>query len=169
MSVRYYKVEDRNALAAYQLIDQQRKVGNDAASELEKRFDGVAIFRRSLDRITFIGLKLSSFKLREDSRLWVKPSAHHGFASWPKARTANLALKGRLVEMRVAWRGLVPEPVELEPFYQTLGISWCDLVFGGIDFFECDGVIYVGTSASLNVGVEILGSEFNEMKKMEAA
>ncbi len=58
---------------------------------------------------------------------------------------------------------MFPDSVEADPLYESMGMNWGELLFGGgFTMFAHNGAIYLRTGAKVGpMMTEILGSEFS--------
>ncbi|AUR92684.1 coil containing protein [Vibrio phage 1.175.O._10N.261.55.B3] len=53
------------------------------------------------------------------------------------------------------------ENISFDDFFESIGTDWGNLMFSGLNWFECDGFVYLASGMDLSSNAtEILGSEF---------
>lgn len=156
----FYKTTDANVLAAHANFEAAKNALIDNANELGKEFDGKPKFCSDVNRFKCAHLVLNNYSQREDKDLWTKPDQN--YLSSPRRGKVKGKAKEQKELLDRYWE-LFPESVEANPLYESMGLNWGDLLFGGgFTMFAHDGAIYLRTGAKVGpMMTEILGSEFN--------
>ncbi len=156
----FYKTTDASVLAAHASFEAAKNDLIEKANALGKEFDGKPKFCSDVHRFTCAHLVLNNYHQREDKDLWTKPDQN--YFSWPRRGK----VKGKATEQKELldrYWAMFPDSVDATPLYESMGICWGDMLFGGgFTMFTHDGAIYLRTGAKVGpMMTEILGSEFN--------
>jgi sulfite reductase alpha subunit-like flavoprotein len=117
---------------------------NDLVSKLKaectafaEHFDAKPAFVFSATGHAFGDLILNNPHTRPDAEFWTKPNSTRGNTSWIRQRVKGKENMNKLRELRAEYEKLKPEctDVSLDELYNTIGISWGDVVFSGIEWF----------------------------------
>ncbi|WP_324019431.1 hypothetical protein [Aeromonas hydrophila] len=168
----FYKTTDASVLAAHATFEAAKDALIEKANLLGKEFDGKPKFCSDVNRFKCAHLVLNNYYQREDKDLWTKPDQN--YLSAPRRGKVKGKTKEQQ-ELQDRYWEMFPESVEANPLYESMGISWGDLLFGGgFTMFAHDGAIYLRTGAKVgSMMTEILGSEFNtaeqNLRKEKAA
>lgn len=156
----FYKTTDASVLAAHANFEAAKDALIEKANALGKEFDGKPKFSSDVNRFKCAHLVLNNYCLREDKDLWTKPDKHN--LSAPRRGKVKGKTKEQKELLERYWE-MFPESVETNPLYESMGLNWGDLLFGGgLTMFAHDGAIYLRTGAKVGpMMTEILGSEFN--------
>ena len=156
----FYKTTDASVLAAHASFEAAKNAMIEKANALGKEFDGKPKFSRDVNRFSFANLVLNNYSPREDKDLWTKPNQHN-LSSPRRGKVKGKANEQK--ELLDRYQAMFPDSVDANPLYESMGISWGDLLFGGgFTMFTHDGAIYLRTGAKVGpMMTEILGSEFN--------
>ncbi|HAS6603879.1 TPA: hypothetical protein I7258_23440 [Vibrio parahaemolyticus] len=137
-----------------------------------EHFDAKPAFVFSATGHAFGDLILNNPHTRPDAEFWTKPNSTRGNTSWIRQRVKGKENMNKLRELRAEYEKLKPEctDVSLDELYNTIGISWGDVVFSGIEWFAFEGDVYISTSLNLAKNVdEITAHEFSIAKKSKAS
>ncbi|WP_421180390.1 hypothetical protein [Aeromonas enteropelogenes] len=164
MSTCYYKTIDAGVLAAHANFEAAKNALFEKANALGKEFNGTPKFSSDVNRFKCAHLVLNNYYQREDKDLWTKPDKH----SLSAPRRGKVKGKTKEQEaLRERYWEMFPEPVNTNPLYESMGLNWGDLLFGGgFTMFAHDGAIYLRTGAEVGpMMTEILGSEFEAAER----
>lgn len=156
----FYKTTDASVLAAHASFEAAKNDLIEKANALGKEFDGKPKFCSDVHRFKCAHLVLNNYHQREDKDLWTKPDQN--YLSAPRRGKVKGKTKEQK-ELQDRYWDMFPEPVEANPLYESMGLNWGELLFGGgFTMFAHDGAIYLRTGAKVGpMMTEILGSEFN--------
>lgn len=156
----FYKTTDASVLAAHATFEAAKDALIEKANALGKEFDGKPKFCSDVTHFKCAHLVLNNYSQREDKELWTKPDRH----SLSSPRYGKVKGKAReQKDLKDRYYRMFPEPVEANPLYESMGLNWGELLFGGgFTMFAHDGAIYLRTGAKVGpMMTEILGSEFS--------
>lgn len=165
---KFYKSNHADVYAAW--TDYRNKTNTLKAefTEFANNFDAKPVFSYSVNGHKFANLMLNNYGTRPDGSLWTRPKPALGNTSHIKARVQGKESMAELRQLKAKFKELKPacSEVSLDELYQTLGISWSDVVFTGIEWFAFDGDVYISTSLSITQNVdEITAHEFSIAKQ----
>ena len=157
---RYYKTTDSGVLAAHAAFNAAKEALIEKANALGKEFDGKPKFSSDVNRFKCAHLVLNNYHQREDKDLWTKPDQN--YLSAPRRGKVKGKAKEQK-ELQDRYWDMFPESVEANPLYESMGMNWGELLFGGgFTMFSHGGAIYLRTGAKVGqMMTEILGSEFD--------
>ena len=162
----YYKINTAAAIAAWHVEDEVLKRLQRESREFAKRFGAIAVFERSINTISFRGVRLAS---PAHPTIWTKPTQNNGWICQP-LKKAPVGLKDEHATLIAEWEEYRPKfTVDQDPLFEALGIDWGMLFLSGYTLFMHDNEIYLDVKAVPRPNaeaVEILGSVFNEAKKL---
>lgn len=160
----FYKTNDAGVLAAHAAFEAAKNTLIEKANELGKEFDGKPKFSSDVNRFKCAHLVLNNYHQREDKDLWTKPDQHH--LSSPRRGKVKGKVKEQKVLLDRYWE-IFPPAVDKGSLYDSMGLDWGELLFGGFTMFSHDGAIYLRTGAKVGPMMnEILGSEFNAAEQI---
>lgn len=191
MTTKYFKTNNPEILAAHATILAETDKLVEASKAFASQFNAKNIMSTSMTGRSFAGLELNGYypylfgndgETREDKHLWTEPNKHNisrprtslnvkkfkeQFAGQDISKEAIdekvKAAKADLAELNKKYNEGVSQlsKVDFEPFFNSFGTNWGDLMFSGLKWFELDGYVYFATGADFRDRMtEILGSEF---------
>lgn len=157
---RYYKTTDSNVLAAHAAFNAAKEALIEKANALGKEFDGKPKFSSDVNRFKCAHLVLNNYHQREDKDLWTKPD-QNSLSAPRRGKVKGKAKEQK--ELQDRYWGMFPESVNANPLYESMGLNWGELLFGGgFTMFAHGGAIYLRTGAKVGqMMTEIIGSEFD--------
>ncbi|MFQ2052071.1 hypothetical protein ACK335_03280 [Aeromonas veronii] len=160
----FYKTTDAKVLAAHAAFEAAKSALIEKANILGKEFDGKPKFSSDVHQFKCAHLVLNNYSQREDKDLWTKPDQH--YLSAPRRGKVKGKAKEQK-ELQDRYWDMFPESVDANPLYESMGLNWGELLFGGgFTMFAHDGAIYLRTGAKVGpMMTEILGSEFNSAEQ----
>jgi len=163
----YYKTNDPAVLAAYQSLKAQTAVLRQQAKIFGDRFGGEGLVYFSASSRRFAGVRFLHQQPLDIWTAWDKDGMQRprrkAKAGTPQDR------RDALKELIAEWEANAPtELVPMDPFFQSVGTDWGNVMFNGASWFQRGEWIYFKTGLKLTAQ-EILGSEFEAAEKAEAA
>lgn len=166
MTKKYYKTQDPKVLAEDQKADAELRLLHAEAKAFAAKFGA----RRAvvLEGIPFIRCHDLVFNTPgPDPLLWTKEEGKNHWQQRPRGvlpkGCKDPVLKEKLRVLKEEYNAArVRREVSREPFYNSVGTDWGELLFCGLRWFTVDGWMYLQTSANLKNEnlVEIMGSEY---------
>ncbi len=186
---KYYKTNCGKVLKAISQMNQQKDELVIKIDKIAAHFNARAMTSTSTTGVRFGGLVLNNYQgysweksqpIREDKILWTAPNTNN--ISWPRAsltnkhfeplirgmddQTAKELIKSKRLELKSLQdeysemtKGV--ENISFDSFFESIGTDWGNLMFSGLNWFECDGFVYLASGMDLSSNAtEILGSEF---------
>ena len=186
---KYYKTNCEKALKAISQMNQQKDELVKKIDKIAAHFNARAMTSTSTTGVRFGGLALNNYQgysweknqpIREDKILWTAPDTND--ISWPRTsltkkhfeslirgmddQSAKELMKAKRLELKLLQdeyaemtKGV--ESVSFDSFFESIGTDWGNLMFSGLNWFECDGFVYLASGMDLSSSAtEILGSEF---------
>lgn len=187
---KYYKTNCEKALFEHKSMNEAKDKLVVICDEFARKFNARAMVKQGSSSISFGGLVLNNYyhdtfssnsEVRDDTLLWTVPDSNG--VSRPKSslthkqvvasvkwseRSGDMKAKAKLERTRLvelqnkynAERKIISE-VSMEPFFNSIGTDWGNLMLSGLEWFEIDGFMYFATSLNFSENMtEILGSEF---------
>ena len=186
---KYYKTNCKKVLGATSDMNQKKDELVNEANKVAANFNAKAMTSTSTDGVRFGGLVLNNYHggfwgsdepIRSDKLLWTAPNSNS--VSWPRTsltkkhfeslirgmddQSAKELMKAKRLELKLLQdeyaemtKGV--ESVSFDSFFESIGTDWGNLMFSGLNWFECDGFVYLASGMDLSSSAtEILGSEF---------
>ncbi|WP_337038601.1 MULTISPECIES: hypothetical protein [Pseudescherichia] len=162
----YYKYNSAEALAALADMESQERDLKKLGESFAGIFGGKPVFQKTASDWRFHGIRFED-GMYGSHLLWTKPNANNGWSQQPRVKVpANLKEESKALWF--LWNEKRPDLiVSRDQFYESLGLDWGNLLFGGFEMFRLGDVIFVGTGCtpkSESGAVEILGSEYISAK-----
>lgn len=186
---KYYKTNCEKVLSAISQMNQEKDNLVKNIDKIADHFNARAMTSTSTNGVRFGGLVLNNYQgysweksqpIRDDKILWTVPNANK--ISWPRTsltkkhfeslirdmddqeakelmKTKRLELKSLQDKYSEMTKGI--ESISFDSFFESIGTDWGNLMFSGLNWFECDGYVYLASGMDLSSSaIEILGSEF---------
>lgn len=154
----FFKTNDPEVMAAWNKESAAHSELRKAADEFAARYGGTGHLYSS--PVRFAGVKFTPPKPRD---LWRAPD-NHGLQC-PRTRPltgASASTREELKALNADWMAHVPEErVDSNELYRTLGVSWGDFFFSGLEMFQHGGWLYAKTGTHMKRMTEIMGSEYS--------
>lgn len=163
----YYKTNDPAVLAAYQSVQAQTAVLRQQAKAFGERFGGEGLVSFSASGHRFAGVRFLHQQPLDVWTAWDK----NGMQRPRRKAKAGIPQDRRdaLKALNEDWEANAPtEQVSMDPFFQSVGTDWGNVMWSGASWFQRGEWMYFKTSIKL-AAEEILGSEFEAAEKAEAA
>ncbi|GHX29987.1 TPA: hypothetical protein AB5C23_001252 [Vibrio cholerae] len=169
MTTMYFKSTNGDAAKAIEEYEKAKDAHQKLFQPLADAFKAKPIFVYNIHGMHFYALAFNDYDTVADKDLWTKPDHKYGGACRIRSSVRGKGNIARLKELRGRYESLLPKEVETpsrDPFYETIGISWGDIVFSGLKLFAHEGTAYLATGLELTKNVvEITGSEFAAAEK----
>lgn len=186
---KYYKTNCEKVLSAISQMNQEKDNLVKKIDKIASHFNARAMTSTSTTGVRFGGLVLNNYQgysweknqpIREDKILWTSPNSNN--ISWPRTsltkkhfeplirgmddqnakelmKSKRLELKELQDEYSEMTKGI--ESISFDSFFESIGTDWGNLMFSGLNWFECNGYVYLASGMDLSSSAtEILGSEF---------
>lgn len=163
---KYYKSNNSVVPAAYAQLKADLADMKFQCDAFAEAFDAKANYSYGVNGHRLYGFALNNYDTREDIPLWTKPDSKRGNTSRIRASIKTTALKGPLKELKARYDSLKPGVTEVsyDPLFESMGISWGDVLISGIEHIPFNGVVYVCTKCNLSKNViEITASEYKQV------
>jgi hypothetical protein len=158
----FYKTNDPEVVAAYQALENAAEALKQQAKAFGERFGGEGLIYFSASGHRFAGVRFALQQPLDIWTAWDKDGMQRP-RSKPKAGTSQ-ERRDALKTLHAEWDANAPtERVSMDPFFQSVGTNWGDVMFSGASWFRCGEEIYFNTRLKLTAQ-EILGSEFEAAK-----
>ena len=190
---KFYKTNCKSVLKALSEMNSKKDELVTESNKVAAHFNAKSMTSTSTTGVRFGGLALNNYhedlfgknvQIREDKILWTTPDSNgisRPRASLTKAHFKHLIKdmcdveakklmkqkRSELKALQEEYRNMVRNlpDVEFEKFFESIGTSWGELMFCGLNWFEFDGYVYLCSGADLSSKAsEILGSEFEKAK-----
>lgn len=163
----YFKTNDPAVLAAYQSVKAQTAALKQQAKVFGDRFGGEGLVSFSASGHRFAGVRFFHQQPLDIWTTWDNNGMQRPRRK-PKAGTPQ-DRRDALKALNEDWEANAPtEQVSMDPFFQSVGTDWGNVMFNGASWFQRGEWIYFKTFIKLSAQ-EILGSEFEAAEKAEAA
>lgn len=167
----YFKFTSAAALEAWADMERQEQELKAQSEAFATLFGGKPIFQKTACDTRFYGV-LFFGSAYGNEELWTKGTSKNGGARQPRVKVPG-SLKLESEALWQLWNEKRPTmTADREAFYQSIGLDWGNLLFGGFEMFLLDGAIYVQTGATPKPeagGEEILGSVYHNAKAAATA
>lgn len=157
--ISYYKISNKDALAAFEKFEAEKKVLQQDALAFKLAFGAQAIlFQSDFNRISFAGLSFNPIK---DMDTWTKPDKQ-GIQRPRPIKSVKADKKQDHEKLLTEWSLNRPKWVNLDEALNSIGLNWANFFFGGVfKYFIFNGYLYLKSSEKPSVeATEIVGSEF---------
>lgn len=169
MTTMYFKSTNGDAAKAIEEYEKAKNAYQKLFQPLADAFNAEAIFTYSVHGMRFYDLAFKDYQNVPDKDLWTKPNPKYKDACRIRSSVRGKENIARLKELESRYLSLLPKDIDTpsrNQFYETIGISWGDIVFSGLKFFVHEGTTYLATGLELTKNVvEITGSEFAAAEK----
>ncbi|MBY7923760.1 hypothetical protein KW453_15980 [Vibrio fluvialis] len=160
----YFKTTNSDAAKAHENYEKAKVEYQQLFQPLADEFDAKPVFSYSIHGMRFYDLAFNDYENVPDKDLWTKPDHKYGGACRIRSSVRGKGNAARLKNLRERYEDLIPKNANTpsrDQFYESIGVSWGDIMFSGLKFFVHDGVVYLATGLKLTKNVvEITGSEF---------
>lgn len=169
MTTMYFKSTSDEPAIAIKAYQESIKHYSSQFNPLEAEFNATAIFSYDVHGMRFYDLAFNDYQNLPDKDLWTKPDPKYKNACRIRSSVRGKENMARLNELKQRYESLLPKDIEKpcrHEFFDSIGVSWGDLIFCGLDFFVHNDEVYLATSMNLTKNVvEITGSTFDAAKK----
>jgi len=165
---KYYKSNNCVVPATYAQLESDLADMKYQCDAFAKAFDAKAAYCYGVNGHRLYGFALNNYDTREDVPLWTKPVPKQANTSRIRSSVKMVALKGPLKELKARYDRLQPAvtKVSYDPLYESMGISWGDVLISGLSHVLFNGVIYISTRCKLTQNViEITASEYQQAEE----
>lgn len=162
----FFKVTDQVCLDAYNKIASDRIQLKENAQKFADEYNADPVILSDSDHIWFCGIKFKD-NLSVNRNIWTKPNRQYGH-SWIRTKPLKKELQAEFEAEKAKYSELYGKffpkgnRVDKNNFYSTLGLDGSSFFFNSFKCFEHEGSFYIDTTIKMKIGVEILGSEYEE-------
>lgn len=162
----FFKVTDQVCLDAYNKIASDRIQLKENAQKFADEYNADPVILSDSDHIWFCGIKFKD-NLSVNRNIWTKPNRQYGH-SWIRTKPLKKEFQAEFNAEKSRYSELYEKhfqdgnTVRKSDFYKTLNLDFGSFFFNSFKCFEYEGSFYIDTTIKMKIGVEILGSEYEE-------
>ncbi|WP_151765239.1 hypothetical protein [Acinetobacter soli] len=162
----FYKVTSQTSLDAFKKLESDHIQLRENAKKFANEFDADPVVLGDSDRIWFCGIRFRN-NSKVNRNIWTKPDRQYGH-SWIRTKPLKKEFQAEFNAEKSRYSELYEKyfpdgnTVRKSDFYKTLNLDFGSFFFNSFKCFEHEGSFYIDTTIKMKIGVEILGSEYEE-------